>query len=135
MLLVVFPLYYFTSLNILPQFFNFRLLSYFTETLPWFLRPVKTCTSSQLYSGYFWLFTFIRFFYCQFVSCYRKHYGFKKAFFTFLFFFTFWGIFGLDENRIIPSRILPYACSHRVICSGQHMILSYRFHSCKCIVL
>ena len=46
MLLVVFPLYYFTSLNILPQFFNFRLLSYFTETLPWFLRPVKTCTSS-----------------------------------------------------------------------------------------
>ena len=38
--------------------------------------------NSELYLGYFRLLTFNRFFCCQFVSFYRKRYGFEKTFFT-----------------------------------------------------
>ena len=44
--------------------------------------------------------------------------SYPQAIFTFYSFTLFWNICDSDENRIIPSRMLFYACSHRVVHCG-----------------
>ena len=119
-------------------FYVSELLFLATSTPPWFLRPIKASTSSELYPGYFRLLYFCQAFPSQ---LYRECYGFERAFFTHRRFLPWtpsphFGMFCDSEaGRNTPSRILLCACPHKVVLSGWHMVLNYSYCRYKTIGL
>ena len=118
------------------RFLRFQATFPAISTPPWLLRPVKASTSSELYSGYFRLLYFCQAFPSQ---PYRRCYGFERTFFTHKCFLRYtpsphFGMF-CDVGRNTPSRILLYACPHKVVLSGWCIVLNYSYCRYKTIGL
>ena len=119
-------------------FYVSGLLFHVIGTPPWLLGPVKTSTSSELYSGYFRLLYFWQAFPSHFTASatiLSRHFLPAGVFYLTLLPYIFGTFCDSDAGRNTPSRILLCACPHRVVPSRWRMVLNYSYCSHKTIDL